>query len=63
MAGMIFGKCREVVGATVWALTILAFRSVPSGPAVSECAQIDEPSAHTARIEEYYRIYGQTYEQ
>lgn len=42
---------------------ILAFRSVPSGPTVSDCYQIDDPCARAACLEEYYRIYGQTHDQ
>jgi len=42
---------------------ILAFRSVPSGPTVSDCYQIDEPCARAACLEEYYRMYGQRYDQ
>jgi len=42
---------------------ILALRSVPSGPTVSNCYQIVEPCARAACLEEYYRTYGQTYDQ
>jgi hypothetical protein len=42
---------------------ILALRSVPSEPTVSNCYQIDEPCARAACLEEYYRTYGQTYDQ
>ncbi|MFQ6001923.1 MAG: hypothetical protein ACE5LG_09705 [Anaerolineae bacterium] len=52
-----------LIAVVILAGLILASRSIPSGPTMSDCYQIEEPCARAACLEEYYRIYGQTYEQ
>lgn len=51
------------MGVEAWSVNTLTDERRRVVERVSDRYQIDEPSARVACIEEYYRIYGQTYGQ